>query len=78
MDPMGKDPTSTSCEDLILDVHLPEANSVADIDVHLQEQSIMLQTSVQCVSLKHSEAIYWHTVWFDLATMILNVLTKDA
>lgn len=50
MDPIGKDPTSTSCEDLILEVHLPEVTRAADTDVDLQEQTIMLQTSVQCVA----------------------------
>jgi hypothetical protein len=48
MDPLGKDPTSTSCEDLILEIHLPEATRAADIDVDLHDQTIMLQTSVQC------------------------------
>lgn len=49
LDPMGKDPTSNSCEDLVLTVELPDATSASDIDVDLASSSITLLTSKQCV-----------------------------
>ena len=54
---MGKDPTSTSCEDLILQVTLPEATSVADVDVDLKPTRIIVRTGVQC-ALAISSALH--------------------
>lgn len=48
MDPMGKDPTSTSCEDVVLCITLPEADSAADIDVDLKPTWIIVRTATQC------------------------------
>lgn len=50
MDPMGKDPTSTSCEDLLLRVALPGVASVADIDLDLRPESLTLTTKTQCAA----------------------------
>jgi dynein assembly factor 6, axonemal len=50
MDPMGKDPTSTSCEDLVLNVTLPEASSAADVDVDLKPTWIIVRTGVHKLS----------------------------
>jgi dynein assembly factor 6, axonemal len=47
LDPMGKDPTSTCCEDLVLTVQLPDAETANDIDVDLTDSSITLLTSKQ-------------------------------
>lgn len=52
MDPMGKDPTSTSCEDLVLHVTLPEASSAAEVDVDLKPTRVTVRTNVQCASLR--------------------------
>lgn len=48
MDPMGKDPTSTSCEDLLLHVQLPGVSSVADIDLDLRGEAVTLSTRALC------------------------------
>ena len=48
MDPMGKDPTTTSCEDLVMRMHLPEAQSAAGIDLDLNPTWISIATPVQC------------------------------
>jgi dynein assembly factor 6, axonemal len=48
MDPLGKDPTSTSCEDLLLHVTLPEAASAADVDVDLKPTWVVVRTHAQC------------------------------
>jgi dynein assembly factor 6, axonemal len=50
LDPMGKDPTSTSCEDLVLTVELPDAVNTNDIDVDLVSNSITLLTAKQYVA----------------------------
>ena len=54
LDPMGKDPTSTSCEDLVLSVELPDCTSTSDIDVDLASSSITLLTCKQCVVTLHA------------------------
>jgi PIH1 CS-like domain len=48
LDPLGKDPTSTSCEDLVLRVKLPEASTAGDIDVDLKSDWVIVRTSEQC------------------------------
>lgn len=47
LDPMGKNPTSTSCEDLVLLVTLPNVKSVGCIDVDLSAKAVTLLTATQ-------------------------------
>jgi hypothetical protein len=51
LDPMGKDPTSTSCEDLVLQVKLPEATSAGDINVDLKSDWVIVRTTEQYAPL---------------------------
>lgn len=44
LDPMGKNPTSTTCEDLVLLVTLPDAQTVASIDVNLTSTAVTVLT----------------------------------
>jgi hypothetical protein len=62
LDPMGKDPTSTSCEDLVLTVTLPEASSVQDVDVDLKPTWVIVRTGVQCASYIYLRAATSTTV----------------
>ena len=48
MDPMGKDPTTTSCEELVLTVNLPEVASADSIDLDLKPERVTVQTASRC------------------------------
>lgn len=50
LDPMGKNPTSTTCEDLVLLVTLPEVQSARGIDVDLTSTAVTLLTATQCAT----------------------------
>ena len=50
MDPMGKDPTSTSCEELVLTVFLPDTSRADDIDLDIKPDFVSVQTSNRCAS----------------------------
>lgn len=61
LDPMGKNPTSTACEDLVLLVTLPDVESATSIDVDLTATSITLLTAYQCASDTELATAWWQT-----------------
>lgn len=56
MDPMGKDPTSSSCEELVLSVALPEVTSADNIDLEVKAQRVTVQTLSRCATASRHAA----------------------
>lgn len=61
LDPMGKNPTSTTCEDLVLLVTLPNVVSVGCIDVDLSSTAVTLITATQCAAPQPCQQSYCKT-----------------